>query len=114
MDLKECLWGENRLSVRRIDTLVNNLSLRSSLARRYTEDWGYQEELLASLIEVVDIGNIHFLMAHGTKGAQLPKPVKIPRPGSPRVKRTATPQEVADIFKANLRVVHKNGGGGES
>jgi hypothetical protein len=98
------------LSVRKIDNLINNLSLSSSLARKYMHDWGWQEELLATLIEVVDVGNIQALAVGGVKKYDLPKQIKLPRPGA-KEKRQATAQETAEIFKANLRVIE---GGGES
>jgi len=65
--------------------------------------WGFNEELLASLIEQVDLSNRLYVQAHSKPGTQPPRPVQIPRPydrveQKPRQRRRATPEEIIDMF----------------
>lgn len=43
-------------------------------------DWGQQEELLASIAELLDLSNRLFLQANSKPGTRSPKPIEIPRP----------------------------------
>ena len=52
--------------------------MRSELGER--ADWGYSEELLAVLIEMLDRGQRWWFRAHTKKGSQPPPPVEIWRP----------------------------------
>lgn len=72
--------------------------------------WGNQEELLATLIEVVDAGNRLFHKAHSKKGATQPKPIKVPRPADPtRKKRKATSEDLKAMF-GEVRYVPREAG----
>jgi hypothetical protein len=50
--------------------------------KRRRETWRWPEELLAELLEVLSIVRIELLASHGVKPANLPKPVRVTRPGS--------------------------------
>lgn len=95
------------MGARKIESLVNGLSPGGSLMREvddYTRvGWGHKEELMASLIEVVDLQTRYFLSAHGVK--RLPKPIRILRPIDERPKkRKATLQEIQGI-SSNMPVI---------
>lgn len=62
--------------------------------------WGNVEELLAGLIETVDVGNRVLYMANAKKGTRAPKPLKITRPGDREAERPkmATSAEMARFF----------------
>jgi len=47
-------------------------------------DWGNVEELLASLIEVIDATSWRAVMPHAKANWKPPKPLSIPRPGAPK------------------------------
>lgn len=102
------MWGKDRLSVRKIYGLIANLGPDTATVRNVTKGWGNTEELLATLIEVVDVGNIQNLAANGVKQSGLPKPIQINRPDQlERQRRKATNQEIGQIFKEGLRLVSK-------
>ncbi len=91
------MWATpRRLSWRRFRSLVAGLpptdsALGRALAIRQVGEWGLTEDLLAFLIEVVDLGNRSFVSAHSKKGASKPRPITIPRPPAPRRKGEAPP-----------------------
>lgn len=99
------------MGCRRLEALINGLPPNSSsaVARSLDEGirigWGYNEELLAALIEVLDVGNRNFLAAHGVKKHQLPKPVYIHRPLQPKRDRKATPADIREIFSGGPIIV---------
>lgn len=75
-------------------------------------DWSNTEELLATLIEVVDRGQLWFWDVHTKKGAQRPKSIEITRPGeqpAKKVRRPATSAELKAFFGNAARFT---GGGG--
>jgi hypothetical protein len=43
--------------------------------------WGMQEQLLATLVEQESVSQRLFIQANSREGADLPDPVRIPRPG---------------------------------
>lgn len=45
--------------------------------------WGYTEELLALVAQLIDQGNRLFYDRHRRKGAKAAEPIRIPRPGGP-------------------------------
>jgi hypothetical protein len=70
------------------------------------ERWGVTDELLAKLVEAVDLSNRMFLMAHTTEGTEVPEPVVIPRPGTDTVSspepRKATAAEMREFFGGSV------------
>jgi hypothetical protein len=94
-------------------SLVKGLPLNCAFARSVApeySDWRTTEELLATLIEVVDQGNRMFLAVHAKKGAEVPKPLKIPRPRDTvkerkqqGERRLSTPEEVRAVLGENVR-----------
>lgn len=68
--------------------------------------WGYKEELLAAIAELVDVGNRYFFNAHKRKGVRSPEPVRIKRPGlSRRPRRRATRDDIKRIFTGGTIIV---------
>ena len=93
------------MGCRRLEALINGLPPTSSsaLARELNEGirigWGFNEELLTALIEVLDVGNRNFLLANGVKMHQLPKAVYINRPLQPKAPpKKAAPDDIKRIF----------------
>lgn len=104
MDLRDVCWGSGRIGVRRISALVGSLPRDSATVRALDPygsgaGWSNSEELLASIIEVIDHGNRLLFAVHKQKSAKVPKPIKITRPGA-RIERKqlATPEETRAFF----------------
>lgn len=101
LHLGDCL---NVMGARRIEALINGLpptsvsAVARALNENVREGWGYPEELLSVLIEVVDAQSRNFLAAHGVKKHQLPKPIRINRPLEPERRREATPADLKTIL----------------
>lgn len=71
------------ISAERMKALVNGIGINSALHRHLNEDWwrwGIQEELLATVCELLDAGNRAFIMANSEHPGKM-EPIKIPRPG---------------------------------
>lgn len=105
LDLPGLLWGPEPVTYRRLAVLVRGIPAESALgvsAGGYRPGWGATEELLALLAELVDLGNRTFYRVHSKRGAQQPKPLKIPRPTEdeePRKKRRpATSDDLVEMF----------------
>jgi hypothetical protein len=82
---------------------VVNLPLRETALGRalgaVTPGWSSTEELLAAIVEQVDLSNRLFVMAHSKKGTRPPTPITITRPGQAIEKpKLATPDEVRSFF----------------
>lgn len=64
--------------------------------------WTHSEELLATLTELVDLGNRMFFSVNARKNTKPPKPVQIPRPWRAEVPqepiRKATHEEIVAFF----------------
>ena len=61
--------------------------------------WGNVEELLATLIETVDMGNRMFYRAHQKPGARSLPPLRVPRPRDrAKEKRQATTAEIIEAL----------------
>jgi len=91
LNLREELWGENPIGMRRFQALVRGLPLDSSLVRsqdpkRLGVGWNSNTELLAVIAQVIDNGNRLFYQAN-FKGS-MPKPLKIVRPWEDKTKPT--------------------------
>lgn len=73
--------------MRRLHALVSGLPRDAALLRKLDPEqaqWGTTAELLAALIEVVDMGNRMYHAAHTRKGTTPLTPVEIRRPGGTR------------------------------
>lgn len=106
-DLRLDLWGPEPMGIRRLVGLFTNLPPGCAVHRRQDPDgagadWRNREELLATLIEVVDLADRNFVAAHSKRGARKPKPINIRRPHElrkRRERRPATGTELAATFK---------------
>lgn len=102
LDLREALWGEDWIGVRRICALVEGLPSDSALGRKGDPPggrWSTTDELLAVLIEVVDVGNRMFLKAHTAPGTDVGNPIHIPRPWEEdRPTRSFDPKDMQEFF----------------
>ena len=103
------------MNVGKVEALINGLPKDSALARAVApetegSDWGNTEELLATLAELVDVGNRQFVAANTKKGARKPKPIKIRRPWDPTERRRATAEETQELLGPGAAVVRTGGG----
>lgn len=108
------MWGPEPISARRLRVLVVGIPLDGNVGREIGDPratgWGNVEELLAGILEVVDAGNRLYFRAHTKRGAQQPKPIKVPRPERTtgetepvKVKRQATSEELRAFFGGAVR-----------
>lgn len=101
IDLPAAVWGPGPISARRFRSLVRGLPQDSALSRELNPEWsgwGNVEELLATTIEVVDLGN-RILHAAYCKEPH-PDPIEIRRPGrTPERPKMATSEEMVSFFK---------------
>lgn len=91
------------MGARKIESLVLGLPPDCATYRSHDEavrvGWGWNEELLATIAELVDWGNRHFLAANGVKSHQLPRPLEINRPLEKKVpRRKATAADFQDMM----------------
>lgn len=110
MVLSEAVWGEQAIGVRRLHSLISGLPPTSALARElYPDtvgaDWGVTEELLATALELIDLGNRQFLMANSKSGTSAPKPIRITRPWESSTKRSATLSEIGELMGGKAPIV---------
>lgn len=82
IDLRQACYGPERIGVRRLHAFVYGLPKDSSTFRALdpNKGWTQTDELIASLIQVVDEGNRLFLAANVKQGTRLPEPIQIRRP----------------------------------
>jgi hypothetical protein len=90
--------------VRKLAGLVANLPIGCALHRAedpygFGAGWGHTESLLATLIEVLDRHDRHYIITHSKRHAAKPKALKVPRPVdvAPKTKRNATGDELAEM-----------------
>lgn len=102
--------------MRRLIALINGLPPGGALHRSIDParvDWSQTDELLATLVEVVDIGNRDFAAVHSDKGSPPRKPIRVPRPGHEAepapARRQATPEEMRAFFGGAIRYTGKAG-----
>lgn len=91
------------MGARRLQSLILGLPPSSALAKEIspeTSGWGTSEELLATVAELVDLGNRQFAMANSKKGSKAPKPIKITRPWEVKKapKRVASADEISELM----------------
>lgn len=115
VDLRAACWGDHPVGMRRLRALIRGLPLDSALGRSVAPhrlEWSTTEELLATLIEVTDAGNVMFFAAHSKPGTPRPRPIRVPRPGQPdgngaeparRRRRPATADDMRRFFGGAVR-----------
>lgn len=82
-----------------VDSLLDvDTAMLLTLADVYEQRWTRTDELVASLIEVVDASGWRVVSPHLEKGARTPKPLRVPRPGQRRQKRKATSDDLKRMF----------------
>jgi len=113
-DLREDVFGERPLGLRRLRALVLGLPADAMIWRR-VPGWGVDQELAAVSAEIAHSSMRVQLSAYSKKGASIPKALRIPRPTDtdrrrPRTRR-ATP---ADLARFGGSVVRLGSNGGES
>ena len=105
VDLREACYGPRRIGLRRLRSLIDGLPPQGALHRAADPegwDWRNDEELLATLIEMVDYGN-RLSWAAITRSSRIPDPmIQIRRPNMPvqvvKPKRKATYEETIAFF----------------
>jgi len=81
IDLREALYGEDRVGGRRLTALINGLSPDSATMRKVNSggrQWGGTEEMLAVLCELTDLSNRMYFAAHFE--GEVWEALEIPRP----------------------------------
>lgn len=116
LDLREVVFGPSPWGARRLWVRVKHLPPKSALAREINPEgaaWGNVEELLATLVEVVDWGNRNFHAVHSKRRTKI-TPIKIPRPkrraskaGKKQPKAQSDPEKMLAFFGSRLRVVEE-------
>jgi hypothetical protein len=109
------LWGPNPMTAREVSVLIRTLPAEAALISRDLvpehRNWGNTEELLALLIEQEHATWRLLLQVHSKEGAEIPEPLRIPRPWTPSTepepRRQATTAQVASFFGAAVIVVPK-------
>lgn len=101
LDLRRVCYGPSPLGTRRLMALVRGLPADSNLNRILSPDtgWGYNEELLAVLAELVDYGNRLSYAVAPFKHKKTQEPIRIPRPGSERVNVKPPPPSHEEIVR---------------
>ena len=102
IDLRDALYGDKRIGARRLQALINGLSPKSATMRKVSfnsQEWGPVEELLAVLIEMVDMQNRMFYAANfDTKTNKVWKPVEVPRPHHAVKSKLSSKEEQIGLF----------------
>lgn len=94
------LWGPNPAGVRRLVALVLWLPADGAFHRALNpEGWAWRstEELLATLLELTDLGNRMYFQAHAKEGTLAPDPIEIRRPKLPE--EAAPPMSILGHMK---------------
>lgn len=82
--------GTPRLSFRRLRVVLEHSALDSEYARKKLGDkarWSTTEHLIATVADLIQIGNWQYATAHSKKGHAPPKPTPIERPGQASKRR---------------------------
>jgi hypothetical protein len=83
IDLRDALWGPRPIGVRRLLSLINGLPIRGAMHREISSDgrdWSSIEELLATVIELLDFGNRMRFAASVKQGTEIWEPIEVRRP----------------------------------
>jgi hypothetical protein len=106
LDLRMVLWGPEPIGVRRVYALVSGLPLDGTAARSLLyggRAWSNTDELLATLVEMLDFNNRMTFAANVKKGTRIWEPVEINRPSQPKSeepqkREQATPAQMFEAF----------------
>jgi len=100
LDLRESLWGPKPLGVRRLLSLVGGLPRTSALTRSVNDNWTQEDELLATVVDIIGVGNHMFLQANTKEGTNIGNPVHYPRPweDSTGTRAQSDPDDVRAFF----------------
>lgn len=79
LDLKDALWGERPFSVRRLVALVRWLPEGSAVTRS-VGSWDQKSEILATIVDLIAVGNHMYLASHVKEGTKIGDPLRFPRP----------------------------------
>ena len=103
-DLRADLFGPEPIGARRLRSLMLGLPPDAMLWRR-TPGWGSAEELAAMQAELTHSVVRVLVAANSKKGARLPKPLHVPRPGDKRASsaRRIQPSDLSRIGAAVAR-----------
>lgn len=88
MDLREALWGTDLVGARRLLALLRNLPPDSASARALdpNEGWTQDQELMATVVDMLGVLEHRMLWANTKPNTKLPDPVTFPRPNTREVK----------------------------
>lgn len=95
--------GTARLSWRRLWSLLAHLPRESRYAQATagaSASWGYTEHLLATLVDVAQIGNWMYASAHSKSSVE--KPPLLPRPGGGERGSTGRPRYTIEQMRHKL------------
>jgi len=105
LDLRQVCWGPGALGVRRIRALVRGLPIDGVTVREtelHGKPWSITDELLATLIELIDHGNRMYYSAHAKNPSGVWKPLKITRPieeeDQPPERKISTVEDIKRFF----------------
>ena len=104
IDLRGACYGASPLGSRRLMTLLRGLPPDSNLNRVLYPDaeWGYNEELLALLAELMDYGNRLSYAVAPFKHKKKQEPIRIPRPHQRLVEKPkASHEEIVAFFQGS-------------
>ena len=113
VDLLEAIWGDPPMSSRRLGALIRSLPPDSATARASDPHFGWTntDELLASLLEGVDLGNAMFYAANTGRSdwvlADIGRPWKpVEEPEAPKM---SSIEDVKAFFGASAVYVPPEG-----
>jgi hypothetical protein len=100
-DLRQALWGHEKVGVRRLAALVHGLPPTSAVFRANSAAWDDETELAAVQVELTHSLLRTLIAVNSKKGAQLPDPLRIPRPWDlPKIQKRGTSMaELRSILK---------------
>lgn len=104
------------MPVTTVYNLLVGLGPESALNRKNNPSywWGVQEELMATIAELIDRHEIHYVMAN-SKDGKGPKPISIPRPYKDgeekenKPKTSTTIGELKEMVRVDNKVKRKGG-----
>ena len=99
-DLRDDLWGDQPLGMRRIRSMLTNLPHDSALRNAAKAHWTDSDAMLALIAELLDAQRRDFIAAHTAPGTRLPPALQIPRPWDTVEPRASgmTLQELAELI----------------
>lgn len=105
VDLRDALWGPRPVGVRRLLSLINGLPLRGAVHREAAtdgRDWGTVEELLATVVELLDFGNRIRFASGARQGTKIWDPIEVRRPYDAEKKAPEPPKKasMAELARA--------------